>query len=107
MLGLDGHEDGVTMQPLVLHMPKFNEEDVAQTPVYELYRSGHRYRIALTTVVKSAAQGKVAPAEIEAALQAGLPSLEAADAWLDALLRGEASGIQVELSVLSAQQLFA
>lgn len=106
MLALDGHEDGATMQPLVLHMPGFNEEDVAQAPVYELYRSGRRHRIALTTIVKSAAQGKVAPAEIEAALQAGLPSLEAADAWLDALLRGEASGIQVELPVLSAQQLF-
>ena len=28
MLGLDGHEDGVTMQPLVLHMPGFTEEDI-------------------------------------------------------------------------------
>lgn len=106
MLALDGHEDGVTMQPFVLHMPGTNEEDVAQTPVYELYRSGRRHRIALTTAVKSAAQGKVVPAEIEAALQAGLSSLEAADAWLGALLRGKASGVQVELPVLSAQQLF-
>ena len=106
ILALDGHDEGATMQPLVLHMPGLNEDDVARTPVYELYRSGRRHRIALTTLVKSAAQGKVVPAEIEAALQVGLPSLEAADAWLGALLRSEASGIQVELPVLSAQQLF-
>ena len=106
MLGLDGLEDGVTMQPFVLHMPGFNEEDVAETPVYELYRSGRRHRVALPTLIRNAAQGKVVPAEIEAALQAGLPSLEAADTWLSALLRGEASRAQVELPVLSAQQLF-
>ena len=90
MLGLDGHEDGVTMQPLVLHMPGFNEEEVAQTPVYELYRSGRRHRIALPTLIRTAAQGKVTPSEIEAAVGAGLASLEEADAWLDGLLRREA-----------------
>ena len=64
MLGLDGLEDGVTMQPFVLHMPGFNEEDVAETPVYELYRSGRRHRVALPTLIRNAAQGKVVPAEI-------------------------------------------
>ncbi len=106
MLALDGHVDGATMRPLVLHMPGFNEEDMAQTHVYDLYRSGRRHRVALTTLVKSAAQGKVTPAEIESVLQAGLPSLEEADAWLGTHLRGEGSGAQVALPVLSAQQLF-
>ena len=106
MLGLDGHEDGVKMQPLVLHMPGFNEQEIARTPAYELYCSGRRHRIALPTLVRSAAQGKVTPAEIDAGLEAGLPSLEAADAWLDALLRGEATGPRVELSASSPAQLF-
>ena len=106
MLGLDGHEAGVTMQPLVLHMPGFNEEDIARTPMYELYCSGRRHRIALPTLIRSAAQGKVTPAEIEAALEEGLPSLEEADAWLAALLRGEATGPRVQLSASSPAQLF-
>ncbi len=106
MLALDGHGDGVTMQPLVLHMPGFNEEDVAQTPVYELYRSGRRHRIALTTLIRDAAQGKVTPTEIDAALETGLPSLEEADAWLEAILRGEATGPRVELSASSPARLF-
>ena len=50
MLRLDGHEDGATMQPLVLHMPGFAEEDIKQTPVFELYCSGRRHRIAHTAV---------------------------------------------------------
>ena len=106
MLALDGHVDGATMRPLVLHMPGFNEEDVARTPIYDLYRSGRRYRVALATLVKSAAQGKVTPSEIESVLQAGLPSLEKADAWLGAHLRGAGNGAQAALPVLSAQQLF-
>ncbi len=106
MLGLDGREDGVTMQPLVLHMPGFTEEDIARTPVYELYCSGRRHRIALPTLIGNAAQGKVTPAEIESALESGLPSLAEADDWLAALLRGESSGPRVELSVSSPTRLF-
>lgn len=106
MLALDGTEDGVTMQPLVLHMPGFNEDDITQTPVLELYRAGRRYRQALPTLVKQAAHGVVTPAEIEAALAEGLPGLAAADAWLAAHMRGDDSGDAVELPVLSVAQLF-
>jgi len=103
MLALDGHEDGVTMQPLVLHMPGFNEEEVARTPAYELYRSGRRYRLALPTLVRSAAEGKVPPAQIEATLQGGLSTLEEADDWLAAAMRDPRGP---ELPVSSPQQLF-
>jgi len=106
MLGLDGHEDGVTMQPLVLHMPGFVEENIAHTPVYELYCSGRRHRIGLDTLIRNAAQGKATPAQIDAALEAGLPSLEEADAWLAGLLRGEETASPVALSASSPARLF-
>ena len=106
MLDLDGHEDGVTMQPLVLHMPGFNEEDIALTPAYELYCSGRRHRIALPTLIRNAAEGKVTPTEIEAAMEAGFADLAEADAWLSALLRGEATGPRVVISANSPAQFF-
>ena len=61
-------------------MPGFNEEDMARTPLYELYRSGRRFRLALPTLVRNAAQGKVTPVAIDDAQQAGLPNLDKADA---------------------------
>ena len=106
MLVLDGQQDGVTMQPLVLHMPGFNEEDIARTPVYELYCSGRRHRIALPTLIRNAAQGKVTPAEIDAGLETGLTSLKEADAWLDAHLRGDTTGLRPEISANSPARLF-
>ena len=54
MRALDCQEDGVAMQPMVLHMPGFNEEEIAQTPAYELYRAGRRYRIKLPTLITKA-----------------------------------------------------
>jgi hypothetical protein len=106
MLKLEGHQDGITMQPLVLHMPGFNEEDITRTPAYELYCSGRRHRIALPTLIRNAAQGQVTPAQLEAALETGFTRLNDADAWLDALLRGEETGSQPELSASSPRQLF-
>jgi hypothetical protein len=106
MLMLDGQQDGVTMQPLVLHMPGFNEEDIARTPVYELYCSGRRHRIALPTLIRNAAQGKVTPAEIDAGLETGLTSLKEADVWLDAHLRGDSTGLRQEISANSPARLF-
>ena len=106
MFALDGQEDGVTMQPLILHMPGFNEDEIARTPLYELYRAGRRHRIALPTLIRNAAAGKVAPVETEAAIQGGLPDLAAADAWLGALLSGERGDPEPDLPVLSPQQLF-
>ncbi len=106
MLQLDGHEDGVTMQPLVLHMPGFNEEDITGTPIYELYCSGRRHRTALDTLIRNAAQGKVTPADIEVALDSGLPDLDAADAWLESLLSGVGIGSRPEISASSPARLF-
>lgn len=36
MLALEGLASGVTTDPLVVHLPGFNEKDVAETPLYEL-----------------------------------------------------------------------
>ncbi len=106
MLALDGEEDAVAMQPLVVHMPGFNEEDIKQTPLYELYKAGRRYRTKLETVIRNAALGKITPSQIENALQQGLPGLDAADDWLATSLSGEAESTQIKLPVSSPQQLY-
>lgn len=106
ILNLDGHQEGVAVQPLVLHLPGFNEEDIASTPVYELYCSGRRHRIALPTLIRQAAHGKATPSQIDAGVEAGLPTLAAADNWLAALVRGESTGPRVEISANSPARLF-
>ena len=105
IMDLDGHQEGVAAQPLILHLPSFNE-DIASTPIYELYCSGRRYRIALPTLIRHAAHGKATPSQIDAGLDAGLPSLNEADMWLAAVVRGDASVPRVEISASSPTRLF-
>lgn len=106
ILDLDGHQEGVAAQPLVLHLPGFNEEDIASTPIYELYCSGRRHRIALPTLIRNAAHGKATPSQIDAGLDAGLPTLAEADKWLAAVVRGDESVPRVEISASSPARLF-
>ncbi len=106
MLDLDGYQEGVAMQPLVLHLPGFNEEDIASTPAYELYCSGRRHRIALPTLIRTAAFGRATPSQIDAGLEAGLSTLAAADNWLATLLRGDATSPRIEISASSPARLF-
>lgn len=106
MLELDGQADGADMRPLILHMPGHTEDEIARTPVYELYRAGRRERKALTTLARDAAQGRVRPAAIDAMVEAGLDSLDAADAWLDAQLSGIGGTPRVQLPVLGATALY-
>ena len=62
---LDGVAAGTEKAPLVIHLPGFTEETVRQTPLFELYAAGVRYRKALDTLVTEAASGQVRPDQID------------------------------------------
>jgi len=49
MRALEGVAAGTERMPVVIHMPGFTEESVKQTPLFELYAAGTRYRKALDT----------------------------------------------------------
>lgn len=104
MLGLEGVADGITRTPLIVHVPGHTEESIAQTPLFEIYSAGRRYRRALATAVREAALGLSTPEATEAFL-AGDVTVEAADTWL-AGLRDARDGRERDLSPLSAEALF-
>ena len=92
MMALDGVAAGTEKAPLVIHLPGFTEETVRQTPLFELYAAGVRYRKALDTLVTEAASGQVRPDQIDSfRAQPGM-TLAGADAWLSALLDGAEGG---------------
>lgn len=101
MLALDGVASGSERTSLVVHLPGFTEEDVRQSPLYELYAAGARYRKSLDTLIGEAAAGQVRPEQIAAVrAQAGL-GLEGADAWLAAQMDQVAGGFASQLRSMS------
>lgn len=82
LFALETRGSGYDRNPLLIHMPGFNEEGMRTTPVLELYSAGTRFRKALDTLIRQAATGRVAPAEVDRFL-VDKPTLEQADAWLD------------------------
>ena len=90
LLDLDGVADGTEKTPLLLHLPGLNEQSVANTPLYELYEAGTRYRKRLDTLVTEAASGQVRPEVIAAFLATDGLSLDIADEWLAASQSGVA-----------------
>ena len=97
MLALEGQTSGVDKPRLLVHLPGFNEETVKQTPLYELYRAGVRYRKSLSTLVEEAASGKVKPE----AIGAFAGGLEDADAWLRAEMDRNEGGLAAQLRAIS------
>ncbi len=104
MLALEGVADGITKTPLIVHVPGHTEESIAQTPLFEIYSAGRRYRRALATAVREAALGLSTPEATEAFL-AGEVTVDAADAWL-AGLRDTRDGRERDLSPFSPEALF-
>ncbi len=103
MVALDGVAAGTEMVPLVIHLPGFTEETVRETPLFELYAAGVRYRKALDTLVTEAASGQVRPDQIDAfRAQPGM-TLAGADAWLGALVGGAEVGISAQLRAMSPE----
>jgi hypothetical protein len=96
--------------PLLVHLPKHNEQTVRETPVLETYLAGFRFRKALDTLVRDAATGKATPDEIAAVLTRPDLTLGAADEWLAAKMADNAGGLagllqQMDLPVLVTQLL--
>lgn len=104
MLALEGIADSITKTPLIVHVPGHTEESIAQTPLFEIYAAGRRYRRALATAVREAALGLATPETTEAFL-AGDVTMEAADAWLIGL-RDARDGRERDLSPFSPDALF-
>jgi hypothetical protein len=104
LFALEPHGSGLDRQPLLVHMPGFNEETLRQTPVLELYEAGVRFRKGLDTLIREAGAGRMAPAEVEELLS-GHPSLEDADAWLASASARSAFGLEAALHELGPRLL--
>lgn len=106
MMELENIAGGTEKVPLVIHLPRLNEEIVQQTPLLELYDSGYRYRKALDTLVTEAAAGRVRPDQIGAFKAQPAMSLKSADAWLSALLTTSECGIGPVLQAMHPTAVF-
>lgn len=103
MIALDGVAAGTERVPVIIHLPGFTEETVKQTPVFELYAAGARYRKALDTLLTEAAAGLVHPDQLASFRAAPDLTLERADAWLGALLDSSEGGLGARLRVMTPQ----
>ncbi|USQ82558.1 BREX-6 system phosphatase PglZ [Streptomyces phaeoluteigriseus] len=106
MMALDGAAAGTERVPLVIHLPGFTEETVRQTPLFELYAAGVRYRKALDTLVTEAAAGRVRPDQIASFKAQPDMTLAGADAWLSALLDDAEEGIGAQLQAMKPTAVF-
>ncbi len=106
MLGLEDLEDGVGMTPLIVHVPGHTEESIAETPLFELYRAGRRYRRALPTLIREAALGRATPEAIEALVAGEGLTVERADVWLAAREAEARHGDEPDLGTLGPEALF-
>jgi hypothetical protein len=106
MLSLEGLAGGVEKVPMVVHLPGFNEESVRDTPLFELYAAGTRYRKSLETLIIETAAGRIRPDQIAAFTgQPGI-TLEAGDAWLAGLLDDVQGGLAIQLRAMQPTVLF-
>jgi len=73
---------GANVPKCVVHLPGFSEDNIKQTPLYEAYKAGQRWRIALDTVVREAAQGRVTPDQTDRFLAQNEITFEGAERFL-------------------------
>lgn len=106
MMALEGIAGGTEKVPLVIHLPGFNEETVRNTPLFELYAAGVRYRKALDTLVTEAAAGRVRPDQIDSFRAQPDMTLAGADAWLGALLDNAEGGLAAQLRAMNPTAVF-
>lgn len=106
MMSLEGIAGGAEKVPLVIHLPGFNEESVRDTPLFELYAAGSRYRKALDTLITEAAAGRVRPDQIATFKEQPGVTLDSADAWLTALLNNGEAGTAAQLRAMQPTAVF-
>ena len=56
---------GKSVPKCLIHMPRFNEQEIRETPVLEAYKAGQRWRVSLDTMIKEAAQGRLTQEQTE------------------------------------------
>ena len=101
---LEPYGNGLDKQPLLVHMPGFNEESIRRTPILELYAPGFRFRKALDTAIREAAVGSAAPAAVDKII-ARRPTLEEADGWLASAVSEGTFGIAAALDELGPRMV--
>lgn len=105
MLELEERLNGLQAEPLIIHMPGFNEQSIADTPIFEHYEAGKRYRVALNTVITDSASGRVAPVDIDEYLKSPTLTLKDADLWLERRLQVREQGLRAQLKTHSTEGL--
>jgi hypothetical protein len=101
---LEPYGSGLDKQPLLIHMPGFNYDNIRKTPVLELYEPGTPFRKGLDTLIREAATARVAPAEVEKFV-AKQPTLEDADAWLTSAVSQSTFGLAAALDEFGPRML--
>jgi hypothetical protein len=105
LLELDGMAAGADAPPLLIHLPGFTEESVKSTPIFSFYKAGIRYRKGLDTLITEASAGQVPPDRIQAFLEAGDLSLEAADQWMRRQVTGTKDNLETLLAAMAPAAL--
>lgn len=104
LLHLEPYGSGLDKQPLLIHMPGFNEESIKGTPVLELYEAGARFRKRLDTLIRETSSGRIAPAEVEKFI-AKQPSIEEVDTWLSSAVAQSTFGLAAALDEFGPRML--
>lgn len=97
LLALEKCAEGLDPEPLLLHLPGHTDVTVRATPLLEAYKAGTRFERALPTLVRDAATGLVAAAELERFLGTGSPTLAQAEEWLQNHMKVERTGLAAVL----------
>lgn len=106
ILALDNYGSGLDPEPLLIHLPNHTEDTVRATPILELYRAGSRFRKALPTLVREAANGHLKPDEIEAYVNNGMGDIIAAEEWLQQALSKSKPGLAGHLENFKPEEIF-
>lgn len=104
MLALEKYNNGLHPDKLLIHMPGFNEQSIAETPLYELFKAGTRYRKGLDALIEAACVGLVRPEEGKA-FRDKKPILEQADEWLARTWVTEKDRFSIVLSAHSPESV--
>ncbi len=107
MFALERHGNGLHRDKVLVHMPGFNNESIADTPVYELYKAGQRHERALDTLVKEAATGVLRPDDVAALLKQKDLTLAQADAALERAQSDTQNRFQVGLESRSVESVLS
>jgi hypothetical protein len=92
MFELEPRVGGLVKQPLVIHLPGFDEAAARDTPLLELMCVGHCLRKTLRDAVSAAAASRVPPDQLAELIDSDDLTLHEADAWLELRLAGQQAG---------------